>query len=160
MSFKLQPSSKKAVMKLKNLDKVTKKGIRQAFYKLGKDLVATAKKDILAKPRFGRTYRISYKGRIRIHVASRPGEAPASFTGTLWRSLDFKVSGADSMRFGYRSDQSDEISKTVKGVFYGKGLEEGKPKVKPRPGLMLSLKQNERNAIMHFNKEIMKAIKR
>jgi hypothetical protein len=104
---------------------------------------------ILEKPRFGRVYRINRNGRIKIHVASRPGEAPASDTGTLWRSLNYEVSGSDSMQFGYRSHTAPEVMsrKTLKGVHYGRDLEIGTNKIKPRPGL-------EGNAVEYFEQEL------
>ncbi len=160
MVFKKGPGTRQVELNIKNLQKATTKGIRQAFYAIGKDLRATAKKDILAKPRSGRRYIIRRHGRLRIHIASLAGEAPASLSGTLWRSLDFKVRGADHLEFGYRGSGSTEGKKTLKGVSYGKHLELGTKKMAARPALKLSIKQNERNAEGHFDEMIQRELKK
>ena len=100
VKIKIDRNSQKAMLKLKNIDKLTKAGIRNAFYLLGRDLVATAKQRILSKEKSGRIYRINRGQRTINHRASAPGESPASITGKLWRSLDFRVNGADNMTFG------------------------------------------------------------
>jgi hypothetical protein len=148
--------TRRVLVQIKDLANRNQQGIRKGFYRLGNVLRRTAKEMILEKPRFGRVYRINRNGRIKIHVASRPGEAPASDTGTLWRSLNYEVNGSDSMRFGYRSHADPDVMsrKTLKGVHYGKYLEKGTSKIAPRPGLLLAIKKNQRNAITYFEQEI------
>lgn len=162
MRIRISPESKKVLIKIKHLGKQNAKGIRNAFYKLGKNLKATAKENILKVPRSGNRYLVSDGKRIWIHTASVPGETPANLFGNLARSLSFKVSGSNKMEFGYRqAAKSRHTSRNFPrqtGVSYGKALEEGTNRVAPRPGLLISIKANEANALEHFNTELKKEL--
>ena len=135
-------SNRRAELALSNSQRNTVRGIRQAFYFIGRDMRSTANKNILERPRSGRVYKI--KG--RRHVASSPGESFANFTGAARRTLGFQVRGGDNMEFGFRKN-----SRTI----YTKILEEEKN----RPTLEIAVKSNSRNAIKHFRKEIKRALK-
>ena len=153
----LNPRSHKAILSIKQCKERNLKGIRQAFYKIGKDLKATTNKLILEKPKGGKVYRVRRGSRIIRHKASAPGEAPANLTGNLRKSLDFNVVGADRLTFGYR--QAFPANPRTKaaisgGVFYGKWLELGTRKMSERPGLLKSITSNQRNTEEHFNTEI------
>jgi HK97 gp10 family phage protein len=156
--FKIEAigDTRRVLVQIKDLANRNQQGIRNGFYRLGNVLRRTAKEMILEKPRFGRVYRINRNGRIKIHTASRPGEAPANDTGQLFRSVIYEVSGSDSMKFGYRSNLNPGAisKKTAKGVNYGKYLERGTNKMKPRPGLLLAIKKNEGNAVEYFEQEL------
>lgn len=147
-------SNRMVIFKIKNLSKEMKKGIRKGFYILGKRLQKQTKKDILRKPRSGRKYVITTAKRRRRHTASRPGEAPASISGRLWRSLDFKVSGSSNMKFGYNS-----TAKSMKGFEYGKFWEEDAPAALLRPALRINIDKNEGYATRMFDREIRKELK-
>jgi len=158
MQFHIKPGAgyMKVEMRIDNLNQATAKGIRHAFYDIGKDLIATAKKNILKRPRAGRTYIVrTGTGRTIKHTASKPGESPASMTGALWRSLDFEVRGADSMEFGYRESFSAN-PRTGKapsgrgGVIYGKYLEDGTRRMAARPGLLIAINGNRGNMHERF----------
>ena len=47
-------NNRKVLLQIKGNQKATVRGIRQAFYFLGRDLKDTANKNILATPRFGK----------------------------------------------------------------------------------------------------------
>lgn len=151
----LDPKSQKAFIHIENSGRAAKEGVRQAFYKLGKDLKATANKLILDGPKTGRTYLIRIGGRLKRHQASAPGEAPANLTGNLRKSIGFDVRGSESMEFGSRSGPpAAGISPKQNVAAYSKYLEVGSSKIAPRPYLKPSIEENSRNAIEHFTTEI------
>jgi len=133
---------------IRALETRVQQGIRRGFYLLGKKLVRDTKLDILRKPRYGRLYIIRTAKTRRKHRASVPGEAPASRTGRLWKSLDFKVKGSEQLEFGYNS-----------GVNYGKFLELGTIKMKARPGLKINIKRNQSDGRDFIEKEIKSALR-
>ncbi len=150
-----QPRANRLViLKITNLTSEMNKGIRRGFYLLGKRLQKETKKDILRRPRSGTRRVISTARRRRRHTASVPGESPASISGRLWRSLDFKVSGSRNMRFGY-----DSTAKSDDGFEYGRYWEAGAPNSKLRPGLRINIEKNQGFAIRMFGREIKKALK-
>ena len=150
-------NNKEVMITISNITPSTLVGIRKAFYFLGKDLRRTSSDLILEKPKTGRLYRLKRNGRIVKHRASAPGEAPANFTGSLRRSIDFDVVGGDRMEFGVKSEFENRKG-TPAGVDYGKYLEEGTPKMEKRPFLITSLTKNQANAKEHFDREIKKAL--
>lgn len=108
-----------------------KRGIRQGFFRQGKDLVKSGKRSIIDGPKSGRIYTMKTEsGRKKRHQASAPGQAPASLTGTLWRSLDFLVRGWRSMEYGSDGSAShngktaakyaDELERDPSGRLKGK----------------------------------------
>lgn len=172
MSIQLiaDPENQKAIVQIKRIGLLSKTGVRRGFYYLGKDLVAESKKLIRKKPKTGRTYFIRkvIGGRLVRHVASAPGEAPARITGALLNSLDFDVIGADRMEFGSKRktqflQRAIGAGFTVRGtrrtqIEYPRFLELGTSKMAKRPYLLPSIKGNQRNARVHFNREIKKAL--
>ena len=108
-------------------DEMMRRGIRHAFYNIGKENTRYTREIIKRGPKTGRLYHIP--GRKRRHRASAPGEAPANLTGTLRKRVGFDVKGTDQMEFG---DQ----------IFYGKFLEEGTKRMKPRPHLKKAVDHN------------------
>lgn len=158
MSFKIRinEGTRRAEIQIKHLKERNATGIRQAFYAIGKDLKADANKSILETPKHGKLYKVQRLSRSMRHRASAAGEAPANLTGSLRRSLDYNVIGADRLEFGYREKFEGKTGK--QGSFYGKYLELGTRKMKPRPALLLSIKKNEGNAIEHFENELSKEL--
>jgi len=140
-------------LKIKNLKNANRRGIRQAFFRLGKDLVKDSKQLIIKGPKTGRLYRI--KGRSRRHRASAPGEAPANLTGALQKSLDFKIKGADSLEFGSNPNKFGGLTEATAN--YAKVLEEGNRRIKKRPFIRPTVKKNNRRAQKHFEAELRKA---
>lgn len=153
MKIKPNRGNRLVLLNVKNLNKLTNRAIRQSFYSIGLKLLKDTKKDILRTPRSGRLYTVRTQRRRRRHRASVPGEAPASISGRLWRSLDFKVGGSANMRFGYGS-----TAVTDKGFLYGKYWEAEAPSSKLRPGLLINIKKNKGYAARIFNREIKKKL--
>lgn len=102
MTFKIteNAASRKIELQLGQLDNITVRGVRQAFYKIGTVAREKINRDVLAKPRAGRAYK--YKG--RRHTASLPGESFANRSGAARRKRGFDVRGADELEFGFRKD--------------------------------------------------------
>lgn len=153
-------------LQIKNLASVEKQAIRKTFYDVGKDLVSDAKEEINKTPKSGRQYRKYYgqKGRLKrpqYYTASAPGEAPASVTGKLRKSINFTVSGDNQMTFGVDLGRGNAT--------YGKYLEygdlismtgQGSRKIKPRPYLSAAYKKNISNIQQKFVNAINQAIKK
>ena len=150
-SFNIKTSLKteKLLKNIKNSDKATIRGIRQGLWFIGKDLKDTADKNIQAGPRRGRTYiRRGPSGRRRVHVASLPGESFANDTGRARRTLGFQVRGFERLEFGFRQNNETTYVKELEDVL----------KLN-RPTLRIAVRENERNATEHLEREIEKAIK-
>lgn len=142
------------IIRIRGLKSQMNRGIRQGFYLLGIKLVKDTKKDILRRPRSGIKRVISTARRRRRHTASVPGEAPASVSGRLWRSLDFKVSGSREMKFGY-----DSTAESDEGFQYGKYWESEAPVSKLRPGLLINIEKNRGYGAKIFGREINRVMK-
>ena len=100
----------------------------------------TATKSINAGGKSGKSYKRGSKS----HIASSPGEAPASDTGRLSGSImALKSIYGDGWLVGTALD-------------YGKHLELGTKEIKPRPWLIPALEKN-RNAIENNIKSAIKA---
>lgn len=143
VQFKEDPGNKKVYARIDRLGEITSRSIRHGFFMLGKDLKATANKNILAKPKGGKVYVTRGRaGRRRRHRASSPGESHANRSGMLRRSLGWKVQGSKSMEFGYGVDKA--------APDYGKFVEDGTAKMKARPSLGIAVKQTNRNSELYF----------
>ncbi len=128
---------------LKNLSNLKeghiRDGVRFGLLNYGNVLKKDVKKAILDKSKkTGIIYRVKTRsGNRRRHQASAPGEAPASISGNLQRSIGFDVKGVD-LSFGYRVSAP-----------YGKNLEVGElrgggsPSSKRRPALEDAINRSE-----------------
>lgn len=105
-----------------------RRGLRGALLDIGKENSRHVKKLIRKPPKSGRLYR--FKG--RRHQASAAGEAPANRSGRLARSVGSKVSGWSRCEFGDRE-------------LYGKYLEHGTRKMRPRPHIIRTVNEKRRD---------------
>lgn len=113
--------------RLKEIQIKTRRALRQGMYRIGKDLESTLKRDILKKPKSGRTYTYrTASGRRKRHIASASGETVANRSGNYRRSVGFKV-GSDKIEFGA-------------GAEYAGFLENGTPRMSARPSLKNTIK--------------------
>ena len=147
----LTSASRKMVLKIQNLRKLTKSGVEMAAYTSAKALMKTTSAEILKKPKGGRTYiRKDSAGRRRRHIASAPGETHANMSGALRRSLGFKVN-IRQIEFGYGVDSGNAPD-------YADFVEFGTTKMKARPSLFNGIKSERRNFQSNFDREIGKRL--
>lgn len=140
-----------------NVNHNMRQSIRRGWFRLGQDLKSEANKEILKKPKHGRTYILRTRsGRRRRHVASAPGETHANLSGKLRRSISWKVHGHEKLDYGYG------ISTTAKNKapFYDAFVEFGTRRMDPRPSLQNSINETQRNAENHFQRELSKTFER
>jgi hypothetical protein len=173
MTLSIKNNVNEVVLKAKALKQVTPKAIRTAFYEVGKDLVADAKKYI-DEPKHGRIY-LTRKGQSKFkksgitsnvlkqsrgHVASAAGEAPAKWTGKLRNSIDFKVTGTEQLNFG--------VDQNRWGCDYAQYLEykdliamtgNGSKKIAPRPFISRSYKENRTKLINRIQQAFQQSVK-
>ena len=158
--------NKEVLIKTKNMADLTMDGVRKGFYELGKLLKKESVALINKKPKSGRLYSIVKNGIRTIHQASAPGEAPAVITGRLRASVDFEVSGSNTMTFGAKNSvtmraSTDVVStggSTQHVIDYPKYLEDGTMKMAARPFLKPAIENNYRNAEVIFEKQIEKSV--
>lgn len=122
------PKNKKTFITIERLPNRTEKFLSGALHEIGRENVVEARKLIRSKNKTGRLYSIGGKN----HRASAPGESPASFSGTLARTMRYTVRGTSQVEFG------DTVS-------YGAFLEEGTKHIAPRPHIEKTVKLKERD---------------
>lgn len=153
VSFREGRQNDAVFVRLEGLDKLTKRGIRQARFKIGHGLIGSASREILKGPKTGRVYlRVDRSGRRRRHISSAPGETHANLSGTLRRSLSFQLRGSHSMEFGYG------VSSVKTAPGYDGFVEFGTTKMKARPSLFNAIEAEQGNTLQHFEREIKKEL--
>lgn len=152
-SFTEGRNNDKVFARIEGLDKLTKRGIRQARFKIGHGLISSANREILKGTKTGIVYiRRDKIGRRRRHISSAPGETHANLSGTLRKSLSFQLRGSHSMEFGYG------VSSAKVAPEYAEWVEFGTPKMKARPSLFNAIRAEQGNTLQHFEKEIKKEL--
>ncbi len=152
LEFVQDPRNRLVFTKIEQIPELTRRSIRQGWFMLGRDLMQTASKEILRKPKGGRTYIVRIAGgRRRRHVASAPGETHANLSGKARRSLGYQVSGYQSMEFGYGVDKN--------APEYVGFLEGGTTRMAARPSLLNAINATTRNAENYFNNEFKRLVK-
>lgn len=151
MEVRQDPMNKQTWLRLDNLESATKRGIRAGWFSFAKDLQDSANREILRKPKSGRVYMIRTRGGRRRHVASAPGETHANMSGTLRKSMGWKVRGAKTMEFGYGVTSKQAPP-------YAEAVEEGTRRMAARPSLGIAVRKNLRNAEKHFVNGILKRV--
>lgn len=147
IEFRESPGNDRVYKKIRDLDNLTKRAIRQGWFRLGDDWRRTANRQILAKDKTGKVYRVrGPSGRRRRHRSSSEGQSHANIRGKLRRSLGWKVRGSSELEVGYGvSGQAPE---------YGEYLEFGTRRMKPRPSIQNAIRSTIRNGVKHFDAEI------
>lgn len=96
----LETSSRNVYKQVTKLRSNVETQLRKSLHNIGKELKATAKKDILAKPKGGLTYRILDKnGKGRRHVASKNGESWANKSGRARKGIQYSVKGSKQLHY-------------------------------------------------------------
>jgi len=139
--------------RIENLQRLTRRGLRQGMFRAGQTLIAAASTEILNGPKTGRIYiRRDRIGRRRRHQSSAPGETHANLTGTLRRSLSFQLRGSSQVEFGYG------VSSGRSAPEYARFVEFGTTKMRARPSLLNALNSQQGNLTQHFENEILEGL--
>lgn len=129
--------------------KRTKKGIKNAFIQIRKNIVDESKRLITDPPKTGRVYLIRLRGKTIRHQASAAGQAPANLSGKLRSTVAAKVNASSTqMEFGAGNNS----------VRYAGILEVGGGRIKKRPYLIKSINNNRKNIEVHFKIRLKKEI--
>lgn len=124
---------------------------RDGFFGYMAALKKVANKEILRKPKGGKKgWRRTKSGGRRRHTASAPGETHANASGTLRRSLSWKVNGWESAEFGYGISTNAQN----KAPDYAEWVTHGTRFMAPRPSLMNAVRATPRD--IHFERAVQK----
>lgn len=152
MTIEMDSKSRKAIEKIRDMEKLTKSGIEFAAYTSAKGLQKTINAEILHKPKGGRVYiRKDSIGRRRKHRASAPGETHANMTGKLRRSLGFKVNTTE-LEYGYGVESKEAAPPYAARIEFGGG------RIAARPSLQNGAKKERRNFQNNFEQQIGKRL--
>ncbi len=143
MKVTLSAKDRKTLIELENSSKKIDKGIRKAFFEIGNENKRYLRRRIRAKDKTG----FLYKYKNRPHRASAPGEFPANRSGKLAKGVDFVSQGSKSMEFGVEE-------------LYGKRLEEGTKRIKPRKLVAATARDKQRDTVNSFLRYTDKEIKK
>jgi HK97 gp10 family phage protein len=128
---------------IKRLVPHSDKAISNALHEIGADNVKHLRGLIKAKDKTGTVYIV----RGRRHIASAPGEPPASLSGRLSRTAGYIVRGTTQVEFGDKAP-------------YGKFLEEGTVNMDPRPHVERTVNDKARDTrnslIEHTQRTVLK----
>ena len=157
MSVEFDKHWREAKITLEGFNKATQQGIHQAWFKIGDLLRKETRDSIIKLPKSGRLYRIA--GRKRRHRASAPYEPPANLSGTLQRSIGYKIAGSEMLQFGVtKTPQKNSPNNNPKGAYYASYLENGTSKMTERPYLIRAIEKKQGDAEKLLAQEIEKAI--
>jgi HK97 gp10 family phage protein len=132
------------IRRLRQIPLEARRGIGAELTRAVVAIDARAKKEIQGGGRAGRTYR----RRSVTHQASAPAEYPKTNTGQLVGSLFFRVSASNLMAvFGT-------------ALNYGRYLEFGTSRMRPRPWLRRSYRAERTNFVGRVDAAIREAIKK
>lgn len=140
MRVSVQVNTDKVLKKLNQLPQHVEQEVKKAVQTSALLVEGTAKKSIQRGPKTGETY--------GNHIASAPGEAPATDTGTLASSVQHWI--------------KDEGMTAEVGSYleYAKFLEFGTVNMEPRPFLFPALESNRRAIEKMLNKAVTEGVKK
>ena len=138
-------NNREVFLSLENIEDNTRRGIRQGFFRLGRLMELTLRREVMSKNKTGRVYRNgkTKTGRQRTHRASAAGETPANRSGNYRKNIGYQIKGSDSMEFGVRD-----------GAEYAEYLEDGTKNMAPRPGVGNTVRDTEEDAQRFFESSI------
>jgi hypothetical protein len=145
ITFKPDFVNRKAFFHIQDIEKLTKTGLRQGFYHVGKVLRSSASKAILAKDKTGIVYKVRRGKVTRRHRASSEGQSFANLSGAARRSLKFAVKGTSELEFGFDKSAETEYTKILETNLN-------------RPALGNAVKKESGNSISIMEGELRKAL--
>ncbi len=141
--IKVTPKTRSVLVTIPKQTILHKRGIQNAHYKIGQDVVDENRRLLNTGPKTGRLYRLSGGQR---HQASAPGQAPATRTGRLARSTDYKVHGWRTMTVGQEAP-------------YAAFLERGTRRIAPRPNLIRAINNLAGTTLQAYRQGVKREIK-
>lgn len=151
MSFSFLPfrGNKKTIIRIEDMAKRTRSGLRQGMFKAGQALRSEANREILKGIKTGIIYtRRTSSGRRRRHQSSAAGQTHANLSGELRRSLSFQLRGASEIEFGYGVSSGREAPDHAKWVEFGTS------RMKARPSLRNAIRAQQGNLTQFFENGI------
>ena len=133
-------SFNKALQEAINKDNLVKEYITRGTMKVHK----TAVEGIQGPPKTGKGYPRGSK----THIASAPGQYPATDQGDLASGITWSVEG--------NSERGEVVGKIVSSMDYSMALEFGTRNMEPRPFMQPSLEKNKRYMEKLFKEGIVK----
>jgi len=130
--------SKRVLIALRNHNTQFDQGIHEALYDIGRITQTEIRRLLDTGPKTGRIY--SRPGGRR-HRASAPGEAPATDTGALAKSVDYVVQSAIRMEVGDREH-------------YGEYLEDGTRRMRARPHVVRGANNTAGRAVVLLSERV------
>ena len=128
ISVREDRKNKKTFISIDDATPRVRRGLTDALRIIGKENVRHCRQLIRKPPKTGRVYTIGGNR----HLASAPGEAPASQTGELSRGVAYRASGWNFMKFGDKAK-------------HGKFLEDGTRRMEARPHLSTTVAERSRD---------------
>lgn len=154
VNFTESRQNDKVFLIIKDIPKLTRRGLRQGMFKAGQGLIAEANREILKGDKTGVVYiRRDSAGRRRRHMSSAAGQSHANQSGTLRKALSFQLRGSSEIEFGYGVSSGKEAPE------YASFVEFGTTKMKARPSLNNALDAEQGNMIQHFGGGIIKVFR-
>ena len=123
------------LLEIDELKKCHEKNIKYALHNIGIILGREIERILTTGARTGRVYR--FRG--SEHVASAPGEAPATQTGALVNSYNFSVHGHKRMTVGESADHAVFMERGTRFIF-------------PRQHVILGINNINRDTISELSK--------
>jgi len=141
--------------RIENLQRLTRRGLRQGMFRAGQTLRAEASRAILNDPKTGIVYiRRDRAGRRRRHQSSAAGETHANLSGTLRRSLSFQLRGSSEIEFGYGVSSGRSAPPYAGKIEFGPRGRSNQA----RPSLLNALNSQQGNLTQHFEREILEGL--
>ncbi len=153
---KLDPDSKKVFVKLELNATGTRRALRQAWFEVGRHVHRTTNREILRRPKGGRTYLVRSRssGRRRRHVASAPGETHANMFGDLRKSLGWKIRGDQGGEFGYGARPGTKVPAYAGAIELGPPGRKDAARPSIKNGITASARDIEVTLADHIEREL------
>jgi hypothetical protein len=144
VTITVTPNTKQIVIDVTKLEGTHKRGLEHALQEIGPEIVRETKRLIETGSKTGRIY----KFRGRPHQASAPGEAPATRSGKLARSGDFKVRNWQEMTVGETADYAGFLENGTRG------------RMAPRPHLIAAVNSKAQDTVNTILESVDREVKR
>jgi len=135
VTVRANAETKRVLLGVGKLPYKSRRAIELGMKELGSNLVKTAQDSVINEPKYGRWYPSGSVNKLPRdnHRASAPKQTPALVSGDYQRGIHYLQRG-NEVDFG-----------VLANVPYARYLENGRARMRPRPGLRNSINANARN---------------